>query len=66
MTVFGDRSRSQWLTPIAPKGEFRFFSLGRSGEGWLLVVAYTEREGRNRLISAREATLKERRRYESE
>jgi hypothetical protein len=31
----------------------------------LLVVAYTEREGRVRLISAREATARERKTYES-
>jgi len=31
----------------------------------LLVVAYTERNGRIRIISAREATPKERRQYES-
>jgi uncharacterized DUF497 family protein len=45
--------------------EFRFVSIGRSGQGRLLVVAYTEREARIRLINAREAAPKERRNYES-
>ena len=39
--------------------------LGRSEVGRLLVVAYTEREGRIRIISAREAAPSERRHYES-
>jgi len=34
--------------------------MGRSTEGRLLVVAYTERSGGLRIISAREATRKER------
>jgi uncharacterized DUF497 family protein len=45
--------------------EFRFLSMGRSGVGRLLIVAYAEREGRTRIISAREATPRERRQYES-
>jgi uncharacterized DUF497 family protein len=47
------------------EGEFRFLSLGKSEAERLLVVAYTEREGRVRIISARVATPKERRDYES-
>ena len=50
MTIFGD--------PLE-------VSLGRSEAERLLVVAYTEREGRIRIISARVATPKERRDYES-
>jgi uncharacterized DUF497 family protein len=46
--------------------ELRFLSLGKSEAGRLFVVAYTERQGRIRIISAREATPKERREYESE
>ena len=47
------------------EAELRFLSLGRSEAERLLVVAYTEREGRIRIISARVATPKERRDYES-
>ncbi|MBV8728640.1 MAG: BrnT family toxin [Acidobacteriia bacterium] len=64
-TVFGDPLEVMILDPDHLEGEFRFLSMGSSIEGRLLVVAYTEREGRIRLISAREATPKERRKYES-
>ncbi|MGA7238686.1 MAG: BrnT family toxin [Bryobacteraceae bacterium] len=66
MTVFGDPLEVTIPDPDHSEGEFRFLSLGRSGQGRLLVVAYTEREGRIRLITAREAAPKERRRYEAE
>ena len=66
MTIFGDPLEVTIPDPDHSEGEFRFLSLGSSVQGRLLVVAYTEREGRIRLISAREATLKERRKYESE
>jgi uncharacterized DUF497 family protein len=53
LTVFGDP-----LEVVIPDrdhsvGEPRFLSLGLSSAGRLLVVAYTERQGRIRLISAR-------------
>jgi uncharacterized DUF497 family protein len=44
--------------------EERFVTLGRDPNGRLLVVVYTWRGERARLISAREATSKERRDYE--
>jgi uncharacterized protein len=44
--------------------EERFVTLGREPNGRLLVVVYTWRGERARLISAREATSKERRDYE--
>ncbi len=66
MTIFGDPLELTIPDPDHSEGEFRFVSLGRSGQGRLLVVAYTEREGRIRLISAREAAPKERRKYESQ
>jgi len=65
MTVFGDPLEVVIPVPDHSDGEFRFVSVGRSQPGRLWVVAYTEREGRIRLISAREATPKERRNYES-
>ena len=40
--------------------------MGESAKGRLLVVAYTEREGTIRLISARPTTRKERKAYESD
>lgn len=66
MTVFGDPLEATIPDPDHSLEEHRFLSLGRSQAGRVLVVAYTEREGRVRLISAREATPAERKRYESE
>ena len=64
MTVFGDPLEVTITDPDHSEGEFRFLSLGRSVHARLLVVAYTERDGRVRLISAREAVPRERRKYE--
>jgi uncharacterized protein len=46
--------------------EQRFIIMGESAKGQLLVVAYTERAGTTRLISARPVTRKERKVYESD
>jgi uncharacterized protein len=46
--------------------EQRFLLLGLSGRGRLLVVAHTERGDTIRLISARRANRRERRKYEEE
>jgi hypothetical protein len=64
MTVFGDPLELAIAGPHS-EDEFWFLSMGLSATGRLPVVAYTEREGRTRIISAREATLRERRQYES-
>jgi uncharacterized protein len=45
-------------------GEHRYIEIGLSARGRLLIVSYTERQGRIRIISSRIATRKERRRYE--
>ena len=65
ITIFGDPLEVAIPDPDHSEEEFRFVSVGRSAQGRLLVVAYTEREARIRLISAREAAPKERRNYES-
>ena len=49
----------------AGPGEQRFVTIGESAEGRLLVVVYAWRGERIRLISAREATPRERRNYGS-
>jgi uncharacterized DUF497 family protein len=46
--------------------EKRFIILGESNKGRLLVVSYAERGKDTRIISAREATSKERKNYEEE
>ena len=65
-TVFGDPLEITIPDPDHSEGEFRFLSLGRSEADRLLIVSYTERGSRIRIISAREATPRERRDYESE
>lgn len=65
MTVFGDPLEITMRDPDHSEGEWRFLSIGMSACGRLLVVAYTEREGRIRIINAREAAAQERRQYES-
>ena len=46
-------------------GERRYIAIGLGSAGELLVVVYTERNDDYRLISARPATKKERKQYES-
>jgi uncharacterized protein len=66
LTVFRDPLEVTIPDPDHSDGELRYLSLGRSEADRLLVVAYTERGSGIRIISAREATPKERREYESE
>lgn len=65
MTVFGVPLEVAIPDPDHSEEEFRFVSIGRSEHSRLLVVAYSEREARIRLINALEAAPKERRNYES-
>jgi uncharacterized protein len=65
LTIFGDPFEATVSDPDHSMSERRFLSIGRSATGRLLVVAYTERKGRVRLISARPATARERKAYES-
>ena len=65
MTVFGDPLELTIADPDHSEAEFRFVSIGLSSAGQLLVVAYTERGDRTRIISARPVTAKERKQYES-
>ena len=63
-TVFDDPLYVDFYDPDHSNGEHRFILLGQSAQGRLLFVSYMERSGSIRLISAREATLSERRAYE--
>jgi uncharacterized DUF497 family protein len=65
VTVFGDPLEVTIPDPDHSEGGRRCLSLGMSVSGRLLVVAYTEREGRIRIINAREAASHERQQYES-
>jgi uncharacterized protein len=62
--VFGDELSSTASDPDHSEGERRYLIFGRTGSGRCLVVAFTERGSRIRLISAREMTGRERREYE--
>ena len=64
-TVFGDPLEITISDPDHSVGEFRFLSIAHSSRNRILVVSYTEREDRIRIISARTASPKERRQYES-
>jgi uncharacterized protein len=65
VTVFGDPLELTIPDPDQSVAERRFLSIGQSVSGRLMVVAYTERAGRIRIISARLADAHERRAYES-
>ena len=64
-TVFGDPLELTIADPDHSVGESRFLSMGLSSLNRILVVSYTEREERIRIVSARVAAPKERRQYES-
>ena len=63
-TVFRDTPSMTSVDTRHSIGEWRWLDLGRSGNGRLLVVSYTQSGRSIRLISARLATGKERRKYE--
>jgi uncharacterized DUF497 family protein len=63
-TVFRDALALTVPTPKHSTSEARWIELGQSQFGRLLVVAFTERRGKIRIISARPATKRERKQYE--
>ena len=65
-TVFNDPQFIVAADDDYSDSERRFVIMGESNIGRVLVVAYVEREARIRLISAREATRRERQNYEEE
>jgi uncharacterized protein len=65
VTVFGDPLAVTISDPDRSVGEFRLLTIGFSRFQQLLVVSHTERDNQIRLISARLATRKERKSYES-
>lgn len=63
-TVFDDPLEVTIPDPDHSDSETRFISLGQSSSQRLLVVSYSERAARIRIISARTPTNSERRSYE--
>jgi len=64
VTAFGDPLSMNMADPDHSEDEERFIVLGMSDRYRLLVVSYTERPPRTRIISARLATRYERKHYE--
>ena len=66
VTAFGDPLSMNMLDPDHSEREQRFVVLGTSVRLRALVVSYTERPPRTRIISARLATRPERHQYEEQ
>lgn len=64
LTVFADPLANIFDDPDHSGHERRELIIGHSAGDHLLVVSFTERDRRTRIISAREATTRERRDYE--
>jgi uncharacterized DUF497 family protein len=62
--VFGDELSLMVPDPDKSVGEDRYLIFGQSKGGGYLVVSYTERATRIRIISARNMTPRERKAYE--
>jgi uncharacterized DUF497 family protein len=60
LSVFRDPLARVLPDPTDPSGEDRAIMMGHSDQGRLLLVVFTDRADRIRLISAREATRRER------
>lgn len=65
-TVFDDPLYVDFYDPDHSNDEHRYLIIGKSKQGRLLIVSYTERDNFTRLISAREVTAAEREAYEEE
>ena len=63
-TVFNDPLIATQHDPDHSSDEERYIALGRSVQGRILVVVFTERGDKIRLISCRKVTSRERREYE--
>jgi uncharacterized DUF497 family protein len=63
-TVFDDLFYVDFYDPDHSTDEHRYLIIGESQHGRLLLISYTERDNKVRLISAREATRTERETYE--
>jgi hypothetical protein len=64
--VFGDEYSSFVVDPDHSLEEQRFLLFGETSDGLTLVVSFTDRNGRFRIISARPMTPRERRAYETQ
>ena len=65
VSVFYDPLSATFRDPHAVSGEERFVTIGHSSRQRLLVVVHAEEDERIRVISARPATVHERKRHEN-
>ena len=65
-SVFGDPFAITIDDPDHSEKEQRYLDIGKSANGKLLVVVYTERGSKTRIISCRKATPVESRKYEEQ
>jgi len=64
-TAFNDPFSVTIHDPDYSSGEQRYIDIGLSSKGRLIVVSYTERGEKIRIINSREATKREEREYEN-
>ena len=64
VSIFRDPLSITVTDPTHSETEYRFLDIGISDQGRLLVVSYTERASRIRIISSRQALPMERKVYE--
>jgi len=64
MTVFGDPLALTGYDPAHSDDEDRYVTMGTSATGHLLIVSHTDRDENIRIISAREASRREKKDYE--
>jgi uncharacterized DUF497 family protein len=65
VTVFYDPLSATFADPDHSIEEDRFITVGYSSQGRLFVISYTERGDAIRIISARSATMLEKKRHEN-
>jgi hypothetical protein len=64
-TVFGDPLAVTIDDPDHSHDEQRFPTTGLSIRRRMIIIAHTDRQGRVRIVTAREVTMRERTQYES-
>ncbi|WP_107670463.1 BrnT family toxin [Cyanothece sp. BG0011] len=63
-TIFDDPLYIDFYDPDHSENEERYLIVGQSNQRRILILSYTERGNKIRLISAREVTPQERKAYE--
>ncbi|MGK7887405.1 MAG: BrnT family toxin [Crocosphaera sp.] len=63
-TIFDDPLYVDFYDPDHSENEERYLIIGQSNQRRILILSYTERGNKIRLISAREVTPNERKTYE--